>query len=71
MKDKEARFRAPLRRVSVDRQRVGYRAFSPTAAPGLKPGIDEESIRAFDANLPGNLYKLWNRRCGGATRRRR
>jgi retron-type reverse transcriptase len=27
---------------------------------------DEESIRAFEANLAGNLYKLWNRLCSGS-----
>ena len=29
-------------------------------------GVDEESIQAFEANLAGNLYKLWNRMCSGS-----
>jgi len=29
-------------------------------------GVDEESIRAFEANLEGNLYKLWNRLSSGS-----
>jgi RNA-directed DNA polymerase len=29
-------------------------------------GVDEESIRAFEANLKGNLYKVWNRMSSGS-----
>lgn len=29
-------------------------------------GVDEESIQAFEANLAGNLYKLWNRMFSGS-----
>ena len=29
-------------------------------------GVDEESIQAFEANLPGNLYKVWNRMSSGS-----
>jgi group II intron reverse transcriptase/maturase len=29
-------------------------------------GVDEESIQAFEANLQGNLYKLWNRMSSGS-----
>jgi RNA-directed DNA polymerase len=29
-------------------------------------GVDEQSIQAFEANLTGNLYKLWNRLCSGS-----
>jgi RNA-directed DNA polymerase len=29
-------------------------------------GVDEESIQAFEANLKGNLYKLWNRMSSGS-----
>ncbi len=29
-------------------------------------GIDEQSIQDFEANLQGNLYKLWNRMSSGA-----
>jgi group II intron reverse transcriptase/maturase len=29
-------------------------------------GIDEESLKMFEANLSGNLYKLWNRMASGS-----
>jgi retron-type reverse transcriptase len=29
-------------------------------------GVDEESILAFEANLRGNLYKVWNRMSSGS-----
>jgi RNA-directed DNA polymerase len=29
-------------------------------------GVDEESIQAFEENLPGNLYKVWNRMSSGS-----
>ena len=29
-------------------------------------GVDEESIQAFEANLKGNLYKVWNRMSSGS-----
>jgi RNA-directed DNA polymerase len=29
-------------------------------------GVDEESIQAFEENLRGNLYKLWNRMSSGS-----
>lgn len=29
-------------------------------------GVDEESLSAFEANLKGNLYKLWNRMSSGS-----
>jgi hypothetical protein len=29
-------------------------------------GVDEESIQVFEANLKGNLYKLWNRMSSGS-----
>jgi RNA-directed DNA polymerase len=30
------------------------------------PGVDDESIAEFEANLKGNLYKLWNRMSSGS-----
>ena len=29
-------------------------------------GVDEQSISEFEANLTGNLYKLWNRLSSGS-----
>jgi retron-type reverse transcriptase len=30
------------------------------------PGVDEQSIAAFEADLKGHLYKLWNRLSSGS-----
>jgi RNA-directed DNA polymerase len=40
---------------------VVRRAYKSVKANGGAPGIDDESIADFEANLVGNLYKLWNR----------
>ena len=29
-------------------------------------GIDGESLQMFEADLTGNLYKIWNRMCSGS-----
>ena len=29
-------------------------------------GIDEETIKEFEKNLQGNLYKIWNRMSSGS-----
>jgi len=51
MKDKEARFTALLHHVGVDRLRVAYRAFSPTAAAG----VDEVTWESYGQELEANL----------------
>jgi RNA-directed DNA polymerase len=35
-------------------------------AKGGNAGVDQESIQAFEKNLKGNLYKLWNRLSSGS-----
>lgn len=30
------------------------------------PGIDDQTIEAFEQNITGNLYKLWNRMASGS-----
>ncbi len=40
-----------------------YRAVK---AKGGSAGVDQESIEAFEKNLKGNLYKLWNRLSSGS-----
>ena len=30
------------------------------------PGVDEQSIENFEADLRGNLYKIWNRMSSGS-----
>lgn len=41
-------------------------AFKKVKANGGTGGIDGESIAAFEKNLKGNLYKLWNRLSSGS-----
>ncbi|EQD48014.1 RNA-directed DNA polymerase (reverse transcriptase) domain protein, partial [mine drainage metagenome] len=41
-------------------------AFEKVKANGGAGGIDGESIAAFEENLKGNLYKLWNRLSSGS-----
>jgi RNA-directed DNA polymerase len=35
-------------------------------ANGSVGGVDEQSIKQFEQNLRGNLYKLWNRLSSGS-----
>ena len=41
-------------------------AFEKVKANYGSAGVDGESIAAFEANLRGNLYKLWNRLSSGS-----
>jgi RNA-directed DNA polymerase len=43
-----------------------WRAYRSVKANGGAPGIDDESIADFEADLEGNLYKLWNRMSSGS-----
>ena len=66
-------FKIPKREV--------WEAFKRVRANQGAAGVDGQSIAEFEANLSGNLYKLWNtgcrqeatflRRCGGSRFRRR
>jgi RNA-directed DNA polymerase len=47
-------------------KRLVWEAWLRVKANQGAAGVDEESIRAFEANLAGNLYKLWNRLCSGS-----
>ncbi len=44
---------------------VIWKAWRQVKANRGAPGIDEESIAEFEADLKGNLYKLWNRMSSG------
>jgi RNA-directed DNA polymerase len=44
---------------------VVWEAWRQVRANQGAPGVDEESIAAFERNLEGNLYKLWNRLSSG------
>ena len=43
-----------------------WRAWQRVKANQGAPGVDEESIAGFEANLKGNLYKIWNRMSSGS-----
>lgn len=41
-------------------------AYWQVKANGGSAGVDEQSIKDFDANMSSNLYKLWNRLSSGS-----
>jgi len=45
---------------------VVWEAYKRVKANKGAAGIDEESITAFEENLKGNLYKIWNRMSSGS-----
>jgi RNA-directed DNA polymerase len=47
-------------------KRLVWEAWRRVKANHGAEGVDEESIQAFEANLKGNLYKLWNRMSSGS-----
>jgi RNA-directed DNA polymerase len=47
-------------------KRLVWEAWRRVKANKGAAGVDEESIQAFEANLRGNLYKLWNRMSSGS-----
>lgn len=47
-------------------KRLVWEAWLKVKANKGAAGIDEESIEAFEENLSGNLYKLWNRMSSGS-----
>src|SRR5205823_8187656 len=47
-------------------KRLVWEAWLKVKANKGVEGVDEESIQAFEANLRGNLYKLWNRMSSGS-----
>src|SRR5207247_8929978 len=55
----------PEDKSSVISKRLVWEAWLRVKANAGAAGVDGESIQAFEANLAGNLYKLWNRLCAG------
>ena len=47
-------------------KRVVWEAWESVKANQGAAGVDEQSIQAFEADLKGNLYKLWNRLSSGS-----
>src|SRR5476651_247925 len=45
---------------------VVWSAYEKVRANQGAAGVDGESIQAFEENLQGNLYKLWNRLSSGS-----
>jgi RNA-directed DNA polymerase len=43
-----------------------YRSYLNVKSKDGSAGIDKESIEDFEANLSGNLYKIWNRMSSGS-----
>jgi group II intron reverse transcriptase/maturase len=43
-----------------------YEAYKRVKANKGSAGVDGESLKAFESNLSGNLYKLWNRLSSGS-----
>jgi len=46
-------------------KRMVWEAWKRVRANQGAAGVDAQSIGAFEANLSGNLYKLWNRLSSG------
>jgi RNA-directed DNA polymerase len=47
-------------------KRLVWEAWRRVKANKGAAGVDEESVQAFEANLSGNLYKVWNRMSSGS-----
>lgn len=47
-------------------KRMVYNSYLKVVEKGGGAGIDRESIERFNANLRGNLYKIWNRLTSGS-----
>lgn len=43
-----------------------WEAWQTVRTKGEAPGIDGQSLKAFETNLKGNLYKVWNRMSSGS-----
>jgi len=43
-----------------------YEAYEAVKSNGGAAGVDGQTIEQFEANLEGNLYKIWNRMSSGS-----
>src|SRR5215469_11232894 len=46
-------------------KRLVYEAYKAVKSNHGAAGVDEQSIEQFEADLSGNLYKIWNRMSSG------
>lgn len=49
----------------IEKWRV-YEAYKAVKSKGGAAGVDGQTIEQFEANLKGNLYKIWNRMSSGS-----
>jgi len=47
-------------------KRQVFEAYKRVKANRGAAGVDHQSLKGFDKNLSGNLYKLWNRMASGS-----
>jgi retron-type reverse transcriptase len=47
-------------------KQVVFEAYRRVKANKGAAGVDDESVAAFEVDLKGNLYKLWNRMSSGS-----
>ena len=57
--------RAADKPFSIDKKLV-YEAYKAVKANAGAAGVDGQTIAQFDADLRGNLYKIWNRMSSGS-----
>jgi RNA-directed DNA polymerase len=56
----------PVGKPFVISKQLVWEAWRRVKANKGAAGVDEETIQAFEANLAGNLYKVWNRMSSGS-----
>ena len=49
---------------NIDKMQV-YEAYEAVKSNGGAAGVDGQTIEQFEADLKGNLYKIWNRMSSG------
>ena len=57
--------RAADKPFSIDKKLV-YEAYKAVKANAGAAGVDGQTIAQFEADLRGNLYKVWNRMSSGS-----
>jgi group II intron reverse transcriptase/maturase len=56
---------APSKPFNIDKREV-YEAYLQVRSNGGAAGVDGTTLEVFEADLKGNLYKIWNRMSSGA-----